>query len=100
MHWGADKSQIMNRDIFQECQTEIEKCQQQSIGMTFLCLINEIYGTFLLPLWFERNRFDIILNSLNKNKINSDLLRRFYKLNINNYENRYELESKLRLLSK
>lgn len=96
LHWSVHESQIVDRSLVHDCIVEIEKCKQQSVGMTFLCLINQLYGDYLLPLSFQRTEFELILKCLSddsERRNDAEKLKHFYKLNLNNMDNRYELES-------
>jgi hypothetical protein len=66
-------------------------------NFNFICLFKGLiakeYGTPLTPLYFERYQFEVILDALKEENLDCEALEKYFKLNINNLSNRYELIS-------
>jgi hypothetical protein len=73
---------------------EIDECRALSIGPTLLCLVGDEYGDPLLPPWFERDTFELLIECLREKKGENHrdvkALLRAYSLNKNFLNNRYE----------
>lgn len=100
LFWGLNCDHVETiEDIEDLCMKEIEKCQNDSIGITFLSLVGDVYGLVDLPVSIERNKFDILMQTLREANLNYSLIEQYYELNINYLSNKYELnrEKKLNL---
>jgi len=70
-------------DILGNFLDELNKCQDDSMGMNFLTVIGDVLGYKLLPRWVERKHFEIVVRCLVIEKTDVADLERFYRLNIN-----------------
>lgn len=91
LFWGINDETINKESFVETCFKELEKCQQDSIGINFLSLIGDLYGYNDVPEWIERQNFEIIIQCLKEAYLDFDSLTYFYHLNINYLSNRYEL---------
>ena len=82
---GADR-------LLDESLREIDKCRALSIGPTFICLVGDEYGDRLLPPWFDRDTFEVLVECLQHDANAADVLAltHAYRLNKNYLNNRYE----------
>jgi hypothetical protein len=92
LFWGINNQIKTNYEsLLSICIKELEKCRLNSIGITFLSLLGNVYGPIDLPDWIERNKFEAILQCLKESNLDVKLLDKFYCLNINYLSNRYEI---------
>lgn len=92
--WGIKCDKINYKTLIDNCFTEIDKCQELSIGPVFLALLGNECGRPVLPLSISRTHFDVLMNVLNEGKLDSSLVKKYYIINKNYLENQYELVDK------
>ena len=89
MRFGITNEIANQRLTAKICLNEIEKCQRDSIGPTFVALIGNRYGTKLLKPCIDEKEFKFISKEFEKRSFDKArrLLESFYELDSNNLVN-------------
>ena len=89
MRFGITDEIANQRLTAKICLNEIEKCQRDSIGPTFVALIGHRYGTKLLKPCIDEDEFKFISKEFEKRSFDKArrLLESFYELDSNNLLN-------------
>ncbi|RNA28359.1 NACHT and WD repeat domain-containing 2 [Brachionus plicatilis] len=88
LNWDIETESV----LLDESLLEIDKCREISIGIIFLSLIGDEYGTSILPDFIERSKYEAIIRCLKEAEVECSTLENYFRLNINYLSNRYEFE--------
>ncbi|KAJ8318733.1 hypothetical protein KUTeg_003824 [Tegillarca granosa] len=84
MRWGVTEDSQNDHSVEQICLTEIENCQNVSLGPNFVLITADRYGFQPLPTEIDSKEFETFCKLAEENKLeNIDLIRSWYILDDN-----------------